>query len=409
MFLHGSASKWKVGRSGVARPQEAHSWVTMHCALQGHSQGHGATQPAPIPLAALLAQHHNIRPNPMSVATRPSGPPPAQEGAEAPPLRGWAAAAARLPSGKRFRLTCPAEDLAGAPAAAGSGTLGQAPSSGGRAALPALQARGQARPPGSGSSPAPAAAPAAWHHVALPSSTPPVPTLEQRTAEQRRGVGSSQPPAGPSRAAASLQPVQPDFYSQALQTARQYQQRHWQPSTNAQRERVWTEFSEWHLQHLPGDPAQCRPDDILVYLTSHWLQHHGRQVMEDGNTQPAPNTLASMLGHLSTRLQELGRRGTWDPTSGEGNPCQSMELTTFKGGYANSMQDAGYRPQAAGGLRGKRENGPPAASRSARQSRRDTGTAAAGLQVPCPQQAPTACPVLQCPCSTPSCWHWCRR
>jgi len=57
------------------------------------------------------------------------------------------------------------------------------------------------------------------------------------------------------------------------------------------------------------DPAQCSPDDILVYLTSHWLQHHGRQVMEGGGTQPAPNTLASMLGHLSTRLQELGRRG----------------------------------------------------------------------------------------------------
>jgi len=134
----------------------------------------------------------------------------------------------------------------------------------------------------------------------------------------------------------------PGWYSAALQNAAAVQQHNWQTATNQQRDKVWAELEEWTASHLGKAAVQCTPGDLVVYLTSYWLGNHGRQILANGATAPAPSTLESTLSHLSTRFAELGRRGDWDLAAQKGNPCHSMQVKTFRGGYSNLMQDAGF-------------------------------------------------------------------
>lgn len=83
-----------------------------------------------------------------------------------------------------------------------------------------------------------------------------------------------------------------------------------------------------------------------MYLTGYWIGAHGRQVLPNGARIPAPSTLETTVAHLSTRFSEIGRRGMWDPATGAGNPCLSMEIRTYKGGFANMMQQVGFRSRA---------------------------------------------------------------
>lgn len=164
------------------------------------------------------------------------------------------------------------------------------------------------------------------------------------------------PPALVAPATLSLQPLVPAaappaaaaaWYQNARLQAHDIQRRNWQPSTNKQRERVWQEMDQWSLAKLGKPAVLCSPDDVVVYLRSHYLEEHGRQERADGGTRPAPSSLATTVAHLSTRFAELGRRGDWDPATRQGNPCLSMEVRTFKGGYANMLQEEGYSPTSA--------------------------------------------------------------
>ncbi|KAI8462543.1 MAG: hypothetical protein J3K34DRAFT_447666 [Monoraphidium minutum] len=150
--------------------------------------------------------------------------------------------------------------------------------------------------------------------------------------------GAAAPPGGA---------APPPWYSAVLQNAAAVQQHNWQPETNAARARAWAELEEWCRSRMGHSAAACSPSDLVVYLTGYWMGAHGRQVLPNGARAPAPSTLDTTLAHLSTRFAELGRRGLWVPATGTGNPCLSMEVRTFKGGCANLMQDAGFRPWAA--------------------------------------------------------------
>lgn len=123
--------------------------------------------------------------------------------------------------------------------------------------------------------------------------------------------------------------------------------KNWQAATNKQRDTTWQQLESWTQQSLNKYAVQCTPNDLVVYLESGFLQQHGRQTAEDGSSCPAPSTLNTAVAHLSTRFQELGCRGMWDWGTCTGNPCSSMEIRTFKGGYANQMQDVGFKPRAA--------------------------------------------------------------
>jgi hypothetical protein len=140
---------------------------------------------------------------------------------------------------------------------------------------------------------------------------------------------------------------QPSLYLAALARGQAIMARNWQPATNKQRDTAWAEFDSWSVTQLSKPGQYCNPNDIVVYLESSYLRQHGRQTAADGSSCPAPSTVASTVAHLSTRFQQFGRRGPWDWVTCSGNPCDSMEMKTFKGGYANDMQDQGFAPTAA--------------------------------------------------------------
>jgi hypothetical protein len=173
---------------------------------------------------------------------------------------------------------------------------------------------------------------------------PPPPQQQQQQQQSRPHYQQQRPLAhAPSHRQAI---TQPDWYQQFAQHAQDVQRHHWQQSTNIQRHRIWQEFDAWCRQRL-GQPAiQSSPNDLLVYVCSHWVRSHGRQMLSTGARIPAPSSLNVMFAHLSTRFAELGRRGDWEPDTGRGNPCCSMEVQTFKGGYSNLMQEAGFQPHA---------------------------------------------------------------
>jgi len=121
----------------------------------------------------------------------------------------------------------------------------------------------------------------------------------------------------------------------------------WQAATVRQRDVAWEELEQWAWGYLGKPAVECTPNDLVVYLESSYKKHHGKQKAADGSRCPAPSSIAGMVSHLSTRYKELGQRGTWDWAAGTGNPCNSMELRTYKGGYANEMEEAGYSSKSA--------------------------------------------------------------
>jgi hypothetical protein len=148
-------------------------------------------------------------------------------------------------------------------------------------------------------------------------------------------VPMSNPPLAP----------RPEWYEQSRQRAAAIQAQNWQPATMQQRERVWGEYNAWSWNCLGKAGILATPGDLLVYFESYWLHQHGRQHV--GEQKAAPASLDAAVSHLSTRFAELGRRGMWDPVIGIGNPCQSMELRTFKGGYHTQMASSGHYPRQA--------------------------------------------------------------
>ena len=158
---------------------------------------------------------------------------------------------------------------------------------------------------------------------------------------------SPQPALPVAAAATSMAPGSP-AYAASLQRGLGIMAHNWRPATNKARAIAWDELEAWAAACLGRAALQLTPSDLVVYLESHWQRSHGRQELaSSGEARPAPSTLKTMLAHLSTRYAELGRRGAWDWATLGGNPCASMELRTFKGGYANLMGEEGYHATAA--------------------------------------------------------------
>ena len=121
-------------------------------------------------------------------------------------------------------------------------------------------------------------------------------------------------------------------------------------STVQRRLTVSRELQMW-LERLPPeyprDLTTCRPEEILVFMQSHYIQAH---VGSRSNGQPltaSPSGVATTLSHLSTTFTGLGRQGPYDRLTGKGNPCESVEITRFKQGYHRDMVSAGYQETSA--------------------------------------------------------------
>ena len=121
-------------------------------------------------------------------------------------------------------------------------------------------------------------------------------------------------------------------------------------STVQRRLAVSRELQLWlgQLPHgYPKDLATCRPEEILVFMESHFIRSH---VGSRGVGQPltaSPSGVSTTLSHLSTTFVGLGRHGPYDRHTGKGNPCESAEITRYKQGYQRDMVSSGYQETSA--------------------------------------------------------------
>ena len=121
-------------------------------------------------------------------------------------------------------------------------------------------------------------------------------------------------------------------------------------STVQRRLAVSRELQLW-LECLPNDYPRdlttCRPEEILVFLQSHFIQTHVGSRAPGQPKTASPSGVATTLSHLSTTFIGLGRQGPYDHLTGSGNPCESAEITRFKQGYHRDMTSAGYQETSA--------------------------------------------------------------
>jgi len=85
------------------------------------------------------------------------------------------------------------------------------------------------------------------------------------------------------------------------------------------------------------------PEDLLVYLTQHWLPNHAGSGTSAGELIAAP----SRLSGVATDCELLGRTGDWGTATQQGNPMHSMQVRSMLKGYANHATELGYHKRGA--------------------------------------------------------------
>lgn len=111
------------------------------------------------------------------------------------------------------------------------------------------------------------------------------------------------------------------------------------------------EFDAW-LRHLPAcwgrNLCTAVPEDIIAFMESHWVLHHGRTYVGQCPTPTASHSGAKgALLDLEHYFNALGRTGDWDTAFLSGNPCRSNFVQTWRKGYKRELWVAGVRPIAA--------------------------------------------------------------
>eukprot|EP00798_Chlamydomonas_sp_ICE-L_P025645 gene25645-biopygen20130 len=108
----------------------------------------------------------------------------------------------------------------------------------------------------------------------------------------------------------------------------------------AKRTRSIGEEFQWWLRQLPKE--------VLVFFEEYYIWEHGASSVGAGERlQSAPSSAACAVGHLSSLMQSMGRRGPYNAMTRVGNPCNSYEVSKYVAGYKRSMWAAGYQEDAA--------------------------------------------------------------
>lgn len=142
--------------------------------------------------------------------------------------------------------------------------------------------------------------------------------------------------------------VSPQGYLQALQAGAAIQAMCVQPATQQHRDKAVVELQQWLQKGYTGrDLQQCIPEDIVVYLTSWWIEQHGGCTAHDGSKFAAPVSLEALLSHLAIELEKQGCCGEYDVDSHTGNPIRSGQLRRFKQGYRRFAEQQGYKQKSA--------------------------------------------------------------
>ena len=141
-----------------------------------------------------------------------------------------------------------------------------------------------------------------------------------------------------------------DLHSKGLAAAAAIQRMSVKISTLDARSKAVSELTSW-LQTIHASDsktlANIVPEDLLVYLTQHWLPNHAGSFTADGEAVAAPSSLAGVKSHIATELEVLGRSGEWNPLTKQGNPMHSTQIRNMLKGYSNQAAELGYRKLGA--------------------------------------------------------------
>ena len=138
-----------------------------------------------------------------------------------------------------------------------------------------------------------------------------------------------------------------DLYGKGLACAADLQQQAVKAATVKARQAAVIELAEW--LHTTGirTMQSATPEDMLVYLTQHWLPHHAGSATSAGELTAAPSSLSGIKSHLAMEFELPGRTGVWNSATQTGNPMHSIQIKTMLTGYANHAAELGYQKKGA--------------------------------------------------------------
>lgn len=137
-------------------------------------------------------------------------------------------------------------------------------------------------------------------------------------------------------------------YLLGLSQAHSLQEKSVAAKTLQQRHRNARELADWlQSTNLGRTLHNCLPEDIMVYLTMHWLPAHAGTTTKTGHRLSAPGSLSAVKSSLSTELEQLGRTGEWDASILKGNPMHSNQLRRMAKGYKSEAAAKGYEQRTA--------------------------------------------------------------
>ena len=109
-----------------------------------------------------------------------------------------------------------------------------------------------------------------------------------------------------------------DLYGKGLAAAADLQRKAVKPDTLKTSQAAIRELADW----LQSKQTACNrtvliviPEDILVYVTQHWLPNHAESMTADAELIAAPGSLSTTKSHLSVEFEQLGCIGDWDPAN----------------------------------------------------------------------------------------------
>ena len=118
-------------------------------------------------------------------------------------------------------------------------------------------------------------------------------------------------------------------------------------ATAKARQAAAIELAEW--LHTTGirTMQSATPEDMLEYLTHHWLPIHAGSATSAGELIAAPSRLSGTRSHLAEEFELLGRTGDWTSATQTGNPMHSIQIKTMLTGYSNHAAELGYQKKGA--------------------------------------------------------------
>ena len=157
-------------------------------------------------------------------------------------------------------------------------------------------------------------------------------------------------PTQPALAAMETFPVEETqaMYLEGYALANKLAQQARKPSTMRSIRKVREEFEEWlHCTAKGYTMANCRPDEIVVFMKLYSERHQGT-LLPGGGKIAAPKSMDKAISHLSSVFIDMERRRDWDDKDpARSNPTSSRAVELWRLGYHKDATKKLYRQGSA--------------------------------------------------------------